>query len=380
VPAKASLSRNHPPSLTLASDGGEGIRVRVHQILTAFRLPSNKPFAIAVSGGSDSVALMHLAADWARTSNRAPPVVLTVDHGLRKQSAKDARRVEREAGRAGLDAHTLTWSGAKPKANIESLAREARYDLMGRWCRGHGVRTLMVAHTLDDQAETFLLRLMRGSGVDGLAAMRARTAYPVPAFTDIELIRPLLSFTRDELRAYLTARGTKWIDDPMNADPRFDRARLRALWPALEAAGLRRERVAAAAAHLARAREALEIRTGEFLTAHATAVGETMLLDANALAEAPREIGLRALAAILQTVGAREYRPRFERLEALYEDMISSRPTPRTLHGCRVGPASKLYRRMGPATLMIVPENPRQTANESAGRPQNRHIPEVDYA
>jgi tRNA(Ile)-lysidine synthase len=353
--------------------------VRVDQTLTALRLASGKPFAIAVSGGSDSVALMHLAADWARANERALPVVFTVDHGLRKASAKDARTVAREAERRGLGPHILTWKGAKPNANIEGLAREARYRLMGEWCREHGIQTLMVAHTLDDQAETFLLRLMRGSGVDGLAAMRPRAAYPIPAFKDVELIRPLLSFTRDELRAYLTARGVKWIDDPMNADPRFDRARLRGLWPALEAAGLKRERIAAAAGHLARAREALEIRTAEFLTAHAVAVGETMLLDANALAEAPREIGLRALAAILQSVGAQEYRPRFDRLEALYEDMVSSKPVPRTLHGCRVGPASKLYRRMGPATLMITPENPRRDARESAESPQNRHIPEVDY-
>jgi tRNA(Ile)-lysidine synthase len=355
------------------------MRLRVDQTLTALRLPPDKPFAIAVSGGSDSIALMFLAADWARANDRALPVVLSVDHGLRKGSAKDARAVVREAERAGLDAQVLTWKGAKPTSNIESAARDSRYNLMGECCRQHGIRTLMVAHTLDDQAETFLIRLMRGSGVDGLAAMRPRAAYPIPAFKDIELIRPLLSFTRDELRAWLTARNIKWIDDPMNADPRFDRARLRALWPTLEAAGLKRERIAAAAAHLSRAREALEIRTAEFLTTHAVAVGETMLLDANALAEAPREIGLRALAAILQSVGAQEYRPRFDRLEALYEDMVSSKPVPRTLHGCRVGPASKLYRRMGPATLMITPENPRQTQRNSAESPQNRRIPEVDY-
>lgn len=324
---------------------------------------------------------MLITADWARAHDQPAPVVLTVDHGLHAASAKDARAVVQLAKKADVEAHVLLWKGAKPKSNIEALARDARYRLMGEWCREHSVRTLMVAHTVDDQAETFLIRLMRGSGVDGLAAMRPRAPFPLPGFAEIELVRPLLAFTRADLRDYLTARGIRWRDDPMNDDPRFDRARLRALWPALEAAGLRRERIAAAAGHVARAREALEIQTAEFLTAHAVAVGETMLLDANALAAAPREIGLRALAAILQSVGGEPYRPRFDRLEALYEDMVLSKPVARTLHGCRVGPASKLHRRLGPATLAIVAENPRNEGRrESKKPPQNRHIPEVDFA
>jgi tRNA(Ile)-lysidine synthase len=333
-----------------------------------------------VSGGSDSIALMHLAARWARAHDSPPPVILTVDHGLSTGSAKAASAVVRQAERLGLEAEVLRWKGAKPKANIEGVAREARYRLMGEWCRTRGVRTLMVAHTIDDQAETFMLRLMRGSGVDGLAAMRPRAPFPLPNVPEIEVVRPLLAFTRAELRAYLTGHAIAWIDDPMNGDDRFARVRLRALWPTLEAAGLTRERVAGAAAHLARAREALEIRTAEFLSGHAVAVGSQMLVDRAALAAAPREIGLRALAAILQTVGGQAYRPRFDRLEALYEDVISSRPTPRTLHGCRVGPAPKLLRRLGPATLLIAREAPRNAARGTAKKsPQNRHNPEVEF-
>jgi tRNA(Ile)-lysidine synthase len=241
------------------------------------------------------------------------------------------------------------------------------------------VRTLLVAHTIDDQSETFLLRLMRGSGVDGLAAMRPRAPFPAPGFPEIEIVRPLLGFTRAELRDYLTARGATWIDDPMNDDSRFGRARIRALWPLLEKAGLTRARVAAAAAHLARAREALELQTAGFLAAHAVAVGNVMLLDARALAEAPREIGLRALAALLQSVGGQTYRPRFDRLESLYEEAVSSRPVPRTLHGCKIGPAPKLLRRLGAATLAITPEpgrKPRQKAGAEPAKeksPQKRH-------
>lgn len=326
-----------------------------------------------MSGGSDSVALMHLAADWARAHGRAAPVVLTVDHGLRKGSAKDAAFTVAQAKAAGVDVHTLTWRGAKPNANVEGTARDARYRLIGEWCRAHGVHTLMAAHTEDDQAETFLLRLMRGSGVDGLAAMRVRSAYPLPAYREIELVRPLLSLTRSELRAYLTARRIEWRDDPMNDDVRFDRVRIRALIPALENAGLSRARIATAAAHLARAREALETATGEFLNGHTRATPHGLLIDPVALAAAPREIGLRAVAAMLQSVGGQSYRPRFDSLERLYDEMISSKPVRRTLHGCRIGRAPKLLRRLGPATLVIEPETPRQTGKNHEAAPKAAH-------
>ena len=366
---------SHPLKHRLSPCGGEGVRERAEQSLSALRLP-NEAFAIAVSGGSDSIALMHLAAAWARTHERAAPIVLTVDHGLRKDSKKDAQFVVGAAKNAGLDASVLTWRGAKPDANIESAARDARYRLMGEWCRARGVHVLMVAHSEDDQAETFLIRLMRGSGVDGLAAMRVCAAYPNPTFNDVELVRPLLSLTRKELRGYLEGCGVNWLDDPMNEDSRFDRARIRALWPMLESAGLSRTRIAAAASHLARAREALETRTGEFLTAHTAATPHGMLIDAKALAAAPREIGLRAVAALLQAEGGRTYRPRFDRLERLYEEMASSKPVRRTLHGCRVGPAPKLLRRLGRATLLIEPEKPRKTA-AAKGAPQRGPITEL---
>ena len=128
--------------------------------------------AVAVSGGSDSLALMHLLRGFAQQRKSRSLVVLTVDHGLRKFSARDAKQVAAWAKQAGLKAKILTWTGAKPKSGIEAAAREARYRLMGEWLTRHKIDTLFVGHTGDDQAETFLLRLARGSGLDGLAAMR----------------------------------------------------------------------------------------------------------------------------------------------------------------------------------------------------------------
>ncbi len=275
--------------------------------------------ALGVSGGSDSLALMRLFSEWAREEVALKPAVLTVDHGLRAESADDANFVIGAAREVGLAVHVLRWEGKKPAANLEDAAREARYRLMGEWCRAHAVGALFVAHTEDDQAETFLLRLGRGSGVDGLSAMRARAAYPLPGF-ELDLLRPLLGVSRSDLRAFLAEKGIKWLDDPMNDDPRFARVRLRKLLPALAQAGMTPRRIANAAAHLNRARDALEWQVEAFLANHARCEASgAVLLDGAALREVPREIGLRALATLLMRMSGRAYRPRFERLEAAFD-------------------------------------------------------------
>ena len=302
------------------------------------------PGAVAVSGGGDSLALMLLLAEWARRRKKPAPVVLTVDHGLRAGSARDAVAVAAAAKAAGLEIHTLEWRGAKPKSDLEAAAREARYRLMGTWCRRHGIQNLYVAHTQEDQAETFLLRLARGSGLDGLAAMRAVAPFPLPGFDGLAVIRPLLGSARATLRAFLEGRGLAWAEDPMNADPRFARARLRAAWPALEAAGLTAPRIAAASGHLARARAALDAATAAFLETSVRSVPAGAVLDGAALGALPREVGLRALAALLDRVSGAAYRPRFERLERLYDAILADElGRGRTLHDCRIGPAPKRH-------------------------------------
>src|SRR5262249_6478014 len=136
-----------------------GVEAAFDAAMAALGAP--RPVAVGVSGGSDSVALMLLLRDWAKRQRIAAPVVLSVDHGLRARSAADARQVLHWAKAAGLKAHVLAWKGTKPAADIEAAAREARYRLMGERCRAHGIERLCVAHTRDDQAETFLLRLAR---------------------------------------------------------------------------------------------------------------------------------------------------------------------------------------------------------------------------
>ncbi len=320
--------------------------------------------ALAVSGGGDSIALMHLFKDWGATG----ATVLIVDHGLRKGSAKEAAEVRRWAKLAGFPAFVLTVKEARPRdTGIEEQARNARYRLLGAWCRKACVESLLLAHTRDDQAETFLLRLARGSGVDGLSSMRGKSPLPIPAFAAVTLYRPLLGIARSELRDYLKVRGIEWLEDPMNDDPRFARVRMRKLLPVLAESGVSVSRIAEAAEHQARAREALEGATEAFLAAHARMGRGVAFLDQAALLNLPPEIALRALSAILTRISGAPYRPRFERLESLFAALRQDGFAARTLAGCRIGKAPKARGEFGPATLEIRAEAPRgKTASQHA--------------
>jgi tRNA(Ile)-lysidine synthase len=298
-----------------------------------------------------------LIEEWARNGSRPAPTVLTVDHGLKRHSRRDALEIASRVRARGLKAHVISWRGRKPVANIESAARDARYRLMGNWCRLNRIPCLFVAHTIEDQAETFVLRLSRGSGVDGLSAMAAVSAFPLPGFEGLRVARPLLGVTRSALRSFLMARGEAWLEDEMNSDPRFARARLRAAWPALGELGLSATRIAAAARHLARAREALEQDVDELLAQASQKTGEYALADAARLSDAPEEIGLRSVARLLMDVSGRRQRPRFDRLESLFAAVCSGAlGGGRTLHGCRIRRAPKRDAFFGPETLLISRE------------------------
>ena len=316
------------------------------------------PGAVGVSGGADSLALLLLLADWAKQQGRPAPVALTVDHGLQPRSRMQAQTVVQRAADHALSAYILRWTGRKPAADIEAAAREARYRLMGAWCERNSFRCLFVAHSQDDQAETFLLRLMRGSGVDGLAAMSEVAPYPSANAENLRLARPLLSVPRSRLRAYLSGRGESWFEDDMNTDMRFARVRLRTAWPVFEELGFSAPRIAAAANHLSRARAALDQDASDLLSRASRREGKRVFLDGAAVAAAPEEIGNRCLASVLMEVSGRFYRPRFERLERLAAAIrFQHLKGGRTLHGCCIGPAPKREACFGSRTVRITSEH-----------------------
>ena len=292
--------------------------------------------AVAVSGGSDSMALALLAHDWA-TRRGGEIAAITVDHGLRAEAAAEARRVGRWLRGRGIAHRILRWrppAGAL-SGGMQAAARAARYGLLADWCRRRGVLHVALAHQQEDQAETLLLRLARGSGLDGLAAMA-----PVAERAGVRLIRPLLPIARARLRATLDAARQRWIDDPSNDDPAHARIRMRRLLPALAAEGLDAVRLAVTAAHLGRARAAIDDAAADLL-AEAAAIFPAgyVRLDPDSMRSAPAEVSLRALARCLMTVGGGDYAPRLDRLERLHRKIrAAALGGGATLAGCLVIP------------------------------------------
>src|SRR5262249_33075774 len=218
-------------------------------------LVSTPALVLAVSGGPDSTALLVLAARWWAGLRTGPDLLaVTVDHGLRRGSAREARAVKRLAARLGVRHRTLKWTGAKPKTGLQEAARAVRYRLLAAAARGARATYVLTGHTRDDQAETVLLRIARGSRPSRLFAMARRA--PLEGWT---LVRPLLDLPKARLIATLDSVGMSFVDDPSNRDPRFTRARLRALMPALAAEGLNAERLALLARRLRRAETAIEL-------------------------------------------------------------------------------------------------------------------------
>ena len=289
--------------------------------------------ALAVSGGLDSTALLLLTARWhgarVRRGENVPHLsVVSVNHGLRAAAAMETRQVACLAREHGMGAEILT--GTARGADQKSL-RELRYGLLCDWCRRRGVGALLLAHQLEDQAETFLLRLGRGSGVDGLAAM-ARDGW----HRGVRVYRPLLDVPRARLRALLQREGVAWMEDPGNRNTSHARVRVRALLGDLAREGMDARRLARTAAQMRRARLALEEVAEARLRLYARLMPDDSAMFADGLLDAPDEIALRALAHLLMKVGGKPYRPRLQRLERLLAALRESPRRGRTLHGCKI--------------------------------------------
>jgi tRNA(Ile)-lysidine synthase len=256
---------------------------------------------LAVSGGPDSIALMWLAARWRRALARGPRLIaVTVDHGLRAEAASEAREVKRLARSLELPHRTLRWAGAKPKTGLPAAARSARYRLLAQAARSQGATHILTAHTRDDQAETLLMRMLRGSGIAGLAAMARETERD-----GVVLARPFLNVSKSQLVATLRKAKLGFADDPSNRDLHFTRPRLRGLMPALAAEGGDSRSLTRLASRLARANAAVEVLVdgAEHYLALKGSAAPHPGFDANAFAAMPEEIRLRLLLRAINRFG-----------------------------------------------------------------------------
>lgn len=266
--------------------------------MDSYNLPPLTPIAVGVSGGADSMALALLLKNWAQKTGH-PIVAVTVDHRLRPESANEAQIVSEQMKNLGIEHHILTWTGKKPTTRIEEKAREARYGLLREFCFARGIEYLCLAHHGTDQAETFLSRLARGSGVDGLAAMKPKTARG-----NLNLLRPLLSCDKEQLTAFLAFNQIDWINDPMNEDEAYERVRWRKNLKGLNDMGLAQNRLNMSAKRLARASEALHFYTQDFIKKHViTDTRGFALIDKDAYNALPDEIRLRVLGTMIETIG-----------------------------------------------------------------------------
>jgi tRNA(Ile)-lysidine synthase len=321
----------------------------------------------AVSGGPDSTALMHLLARWSRTPGRPPVEIGTVDHGLRAESAGEARFVAEEAGRLGLPCRILPWTGPKPGAGVQEAARDARYLLLIDQARQSGATHLVTAHTLDDQAETVLMRLARGSGVTGLAGMR-----PSVDRGGILHVRPLLGWSKAELMSLCRDQGWTFIEDPSNADERYARVRWRRILPILAREGLTAERFARLAERALRADEALALKAQDAFDRALVASGPGAVhLRGVVLAEEPFEIARRVLALALTRCRGEGEPWRLERLEACAKRLVEALANESKVRATLAGTLIALDRA---GNLRISLEQPRrrgryQTVRDDAAAP-----------
>ncbi|WP_410001028.1 tRNA lysidine(34) synthetase TilS [Vannielia litorea] len=288
---------------------------------------------IALSGGGDSTALLVLTRD---ALPETQLFAATVDHRLRDGSAAEAAQVGALCRSIDVPHEVLPWEGWAGEGNLQAEARSARSALLTDWAERNGLAHVALGHTRDDQAETVLLRLARGSGVDGLAAMPERRVSQGVAW-----LRPVLKIGRQELREVLEGRGIDWADDPSNEDERFDRVKARRMAESLAELGLTPSRLIRTAEQMAMARNALNDSAADYLGRAMVEKGDLLMPNPNRF-PAPREILLRAFAHALCWVSSSVYRPRFDALTAMLDGLEQGKAG--TLHGCRISSEGTLWR------------------------------------
>ncbi len=306
---------------------------------------------LAVSGGPDSVALMRLAARWG-ARHPVPIFVATVDHGLRADSRAEAEQVAAWATDLRLPHAILTWDGEKPNTRIQERARKARYDLLARHAHFVDVDTIVTAHHADDQAETILFRLLRGSGLGGLAGMQASSA-----LGDLTHRRPLLGYPKAALVDYCVACDQPFLQDPSNENPAFARTRLRRLAPLLAQEGLDRHSLARLGRRASRADEALA-HCVSILRSNLTATRSNSHFsgDIRQFTALPEELLLRVLEIEIEAL-CPDRALRLNRLEALTAAIASALSAGEALQATLAGTLLSLDR---DGTLTIRPEGRRR--------------------
>lgn len=309
------------------SVSGDAVALR-EQIAGHFLPDPPKCLGVAVSGGSDSLGLLLLLNDWMHAGGPDLRAV-TVDHGLRAEAAEEAAEVDRVCARRGVKHDIVRIDLSDQGGNLMDAARRGRYAALAEWAGVQGLADIALGHTADDVAETFLMRLGRGAGLDGLSAMTARRQ-----MWGVTFHRPMLRLSRADLREVLRAQEIGWVDDPTNDDPAFDRTRARAALAALEPLGISRATLSGVAHNLREAREALGQCAARVAAECISFDAGDVLLEREVLCDQPAEIARRLLGVALTWVAGEGYPPRGAALSKMLEAARAGEEM--TLHGCRM--------------------------------------------
>lgn len=287
--------------------------------------------AIAVSGGADSMCLAYLCSEWAKTQ-AIHITCLIVDHKLRQESTKEAELVKNMLNVNNLKAVILTIDWEKPEANVHAIARDRRYEMLTEYCKQNNIKHLLTAHNKNDQAETILMRIFRGTGIDGLTGIPK-----LYNLNGVNILRPFLSFSRDEIENILKSAKWGWVNDPSNLNDKYERSKIRKLIASLPQKELVISRLNLLAKN--------SLRVRNFLTSYSNDIykkiskegvfGE-ITLDREKFIDLDEEIALRVLTTILNRASGNYYPPRLENLELLYFTIKEDPSFIKTLWGCEI--------------------------------------------
>ncbi|MBP9792248.1 MAG: tRNA lysidine(34) synthetase TilS [Rickettsiales bacterium] len=306
----------------------------INEIFTFGEYPK---IAVAVSGGSDSLALALLSKHWVEKIG-GKLVCLTVNHNLRPEASEEARYTQKICHNHNIEHHILNWIGTTKLSNLQNQAREARRDLLTEWCNQNNVKCLLLAHHQDDLVETFFIRLFRGSGTQGLASIS-----PLSSHNNIYIIRPLLNFKKEELEQYLKLQNIEWVQDPSNNNNKFLRTKIRKLLKSsimqdIIPYDLLIERCTKGIKSIQNVNDLVEIQKNQILTKTVLLYPEGFItIDCDSFIKLPTELALNVLSSCLITISATHfYRPRLASLRKIYDNIISKTIKTSTLWKCEI--------------------------------------------
>ncbi len=295
------------------------------------KLKVKKDFAVAISGGPDSLALVLLSDQYAK-ENKLKLTAISVDHSLRNDSENEIKWIKKLMKTKKIKFRSLKLKGKKPISNIMSYAREKRYELLTQYCKKAKISFLLTAHHLDDEIENFLMRLIRGSGIKGLSSSRSKYKHKK---SGVNIIRPFLNYSKKTLIKYLSISKQKYILDPTNKDNRFDRSRIRILTSKLISEGLEKSRFASVIHNLKKADSAIQSSLNVYAkNIIRVRANSSIVINLDDFIKAPEEIQFRLTANILEKVSKKNQKVRAKSILSMIEKITRKDFKRMTVHGC----------------------------------------------